>query len=121
MKFTNLFVGGIIGICAYLILERKGDILETVKENMDTDTLLDTVFTKVKATDQSIDSIASLAKQTTFDSNKLEYVRKIYDIAKDSTDDKKQYAAKVMGDIAKEIQFNSNKNTVADYICRLCK
>lgn len=77
------------------------------------------IFNK-NSQDSAISTFTELGKAASFDSVKEDYVRKIYKIAQDCTDDNtKMLAIAGINAIAKTMCFGSNQNSASNYILKI--
>ena len=79
------------------------------------------IFSK-DSKDSAMISLMELGKTAPWDSYKLDYAKKIFDIAKDGTDDNtRMIAISAINAIVNTINFESSKKEAINYICKLAK
>lgn len=72
--------------------------------------------------DSAINTFLELGKVADWDSYKQRYVEKIYEIAKDCTDENtRMFAVSAINQIAKTMDWDSHRNQAVDYIFKLAK
>lgn len=66
-----------------------------------------------------VKSLEDAAMDACFDSDKVEYARKIKSYAEDKADDVKYYAAKALSNIAEEVCFDSDRKEILNLMTDL--
>lgn len=128
--FDKLFVGGlVIALCKILkvpvALKSDGVSIFDADYYEDHVTDKELVMGLPWTNSPSITAIYHLtegAKRKSFDSQKRESAKKIYDIAYESIDDNvKSYAINALSQISKCMSFDSSKSVVDNYIAELAE
>lgn len=101
-----------------ITLSQSGDV--STRRPIDQNIHFPNIIFSKNPQEAAIDGLIQMANNSSFDSNKMDYVKKIYKIASDGTDDHTQMVAiAAINSIIRSMSFSSSKQQASDYIYKL--
>lgn len=129
MKFKDMAICILIASGLYLAYDKFKDFVKETGTDTGTGSIINTkeilntfvsVFSDTDAkNDQVFDIISKEAKNNPFGTDKLRYIRKIYDMAKDKDAETKSSAMRAISDISKDLLYASDRERAMDYVSKL--